>query len=831
MIRVPGGWIDLAAAVIVCVSAFWIGGRYVRIPIVARYAGFNQDSMGPSVTIACGRGFRNVDELPAVQPFLLRTVDSFDCAQLPVRLEPTPLTAFQSASRYLLTGVGWVWAATGVSWTGLWVLFAGLYALVGVLTFYAARILFGRWLSLALTALLVISSTQLSQLPNLRDYSKAPFFMAMLLIIMRIVMKPTRAVALVGLSVLAGVLMGIAFGIRFDMTMFMVFFIVAVLLFPEGRFRGQVRVRLLAAAGCVAAFFIVAAPILLSFQFGNNSWHLILLGLSAPQDSTLTIRRSYYELLPMYHDTYVVSVVSAFWTRTHGATSVLRLNSAEYSRAGAGYYATLAQTFPADLAARAIAAVTEYLGLPFSVSSQLPAGVSADSSAGWIYSGRSFVTTGLGASAPWLMLAAIACVAFTNIRVALFAVAGVLFFGAVSSLQFQYRHIFHLEVIPVFLVGVLIHAAGGGAIRLVRRQPWPAWPDRLAIRATRAAVLVLGLPLVAMAALWLLRTYQQPRVVALFDQYLQADVENVPANWEPASGGYSLARVPTVDAPAGAGMPSMFYVAEFGGRSCDLGQVDAEIRYQPSASSIDFSRPVHVRVPDAATDVTRVFIATFTSPESESPRDRYRFAGLSVPTAATRCVQRLGRVRGADHWPLLLDVNIHPRWRDQPTYQALAHWERPSAAGDRRSFTFPIDVPVRREEWARGLKVLEADVDYRSHIATVVAPGQLRIGGRISQPSAYLVAWKPGAAAADDLLVVEGELREGAFTVGLQREGQWTAQLPVTTPGLFRAAIRVSSGGVYAPVLSNSVSGPWSPVSVNITRIGWSRAGAEPSAP
>ena len=166
MIRVPAGWLDLAAAAIVCVSAFWIGGRYVRIPIVARYALFNQDSMGPSVTIACGRGFRHVDELPTVQPFLLRTVDSFDCAQLPVRLDPTPLTPFQSASRYLLTGVGWVWAVTGVSWTGLWVLFAGLYAVVGVLTFYAARILFGRWLSLALTALLVISSTQLSQLPN-----------------------------------------------------------------------------------------------------------------------------------------------------------------------------------------------------------------------------------------------------------------------------------------------------------------------------------------------------------------------------------------------------------------------------------------------------------------------------------------------------------------------------------------------------------------------------------------------------------------------------------------------------------------------------------------
>ena len=85
---------------------------------------------------------------------------------------------------------------------------------------------------------MVVSPVQLANLPHLRDYSKAPFTVALVMILVALVLRPRRTRDVLLLSLGYGLVMGVGYGFRTDLLVDIPPFLISVALFlPVGVFR------------------------------------------------------------------------------------------------------------------------------------------------------------------------------------------------------------------------------------------------------------------------------------------------------------------------------------------------------------------------------------------------------------------------------------------------------------------------------------------------------------------------------------------------------------------------------------------------------------------
>jgi hypothetical protein len=268
-------------------------------------------------------------------------------------------------------------------------------------------------------------------------------------------------------------------------------------------------------------------------------------------------------------------------------------------------------------------------------------------------------------------------------------------------------------------------------------------------------------------------------------------------------------------------------VVDFGSR-CDAFKFDATFRYRSSDQIDDFSRTIQVRPPLEAEAIQRVFFpAYFYRPKAEAPyRSAFGLAGLEVPSSAATCVSALWRVRDARDLPLLLDLNLPPRWESATLYHTIVGWER-RRGGDEQPdiYTFPSDLPVRRTTLTADITpFVLADIDQQSPTLTIRneewrVDGTGGVGGR--GPFLYLAQMKPAIKKQGSLLLARGRIDDGGISVGLVRDGRWVAQVPVTADGEFIVVVRVPSDGSYSAVLANNLIGRSLENHVRLRRFGW----------
>ena len=79
-----------------------------------------------------------------------------------------------------------------------------------------------------------LSSLQLANLPNLRDYAKAPFTLALVMILIAMVVRPMAPAHVLLLSLAYGLVLGIGYGFRTDLLVDIPPFLIAVALFLPG---------------------------------------------------------------------------------------------------------------------------------------------------------------------------------------------------------------------------------------------------------------------------------------------------------------------------------------------------------------------------------------------------------------------------------------------------------------------------------------------------------------------------------------------------------------------------------------------------------------------
>jgi hypothetical protein len=153
---------------------------------------------------------------------------------------------------------------------------------------------------------LTFSPIALSMTLLLRDYSKAPFFIwSMVLLVLTIRARTVSATAL--WAVLAGGIVGLGYGFRSDIIIVLP---IGMMFLGIGIRRGAWSLRVSAVVAFTAATLIVASPMLMSGNTGGFG-SVLMEGLSEPFRINLGLGEAPYSLGQRYSDELTLSSIAA----------------------------------------------------------------------------------------------------------------------------------------------------------------------------------------------------------------------------------------------------------------------------------------------------------------------------------------------------------------------------------------------------------------------------------------------------------------------------------------------------------------------------------------
>jgi hypothetical protein len=649
------------AAVIFAVAAIWGWVFYIGYVKTGHHPFFYQSYFEPAVMVACGKGFVvSESQPPALRAFVLEQTDRFSCDELPPDLTVGTKGLYQRPWRYLMTTVGVVWRVVGISWSGLAPLFGVFYGATTALAYALCRLIAGRAAAVACAAALCVSTVQLTNLPNLRDYAKAPFTLALVLILVALVVRPWRTRDVLLLSLGYGLVMGVGYGFRTDLLVNIPPFLATVALFMPGGIVRHPGMRL-AAVGVFAFGFLAAGwPIITTVASGGGcQWHVFLLGLTSPFNDALGVAGGSYGWGHLYKDEYLWATVSSYANRFRPDLGYIEYCSHQYDVASWEYLRRILITFPADMVTRAYAAVLQVLDLPFRRFDPPFAHHLV-----LFYRIRAFALTALTHTGPFLAAAFVLAISWSSLRQALFALFVILYFGGHPAIQFLPRHYFPFEFITWSMLAFLVE-------RGARLRGGQGGPEGQGGRGgsgdgiRRLVVCAIAVPLMLLVPLALLRWYQQGRAMRLLESYVASPVSALSLK-AVAPGQFRLPvdrtapPLSSIEAIAALGRPqTLFLETELNAGACRQGTT-VTYRYDAAYPATDFSRTVLVQPVAAGSDPTRLFEAVYT-----------QFQGIDVSDSSPSCLQRVLVVTGAERLPLLLPAQLPPGWQSQRQYQRI----------------------------------------------------------------------------------------------------------------------------------------------------------------
>jgi hypothetical protein len=811
--RALAGWRADAAFAL----AFFLIGCALGFIYVDRVGqgSYYQQEFGPAVMQACGHGFTEYHGDPALRRFLADRADGYEC---PVRFDEAqsaPASSFAVSERYLFAAASFLWWVSGVSWAALIPLFAVLYG-VTVAGLYGVFRLAARPLVASMGAVtLMFSPLYLNAVPQLRDFAKAPFIVVGLFLVGLLLARRFSTGQLAAIGAGLGATMGVGFGFRVDALVIVPLFLLALALFMPGGLRPDWRGRLASLGAFTAVFSIAAIPIIVQTPSGGGNMSFVAIhGLTDPFDRNLGVEQDLYSPGYLYNDSYATGLVNAFAYRIEGHRQPVVLATAEMEHYSRALYLRFARAFPADLYVRSRGAFQRLLELgawSTKGDSTVPRQVDPG---GVVAAARNALGDGLRRLGGPLLLPFLAFVllATRRPRVALFVALSVAFAAMVSTVQYDLRHVFHLELVWWLAAAFLAEQAAravphiAGAVDAARagvRLDTQRWRDVVVHASLRAVpvLLVVG----AFAALDVpLRNYQNERVESLFELYESAPRLNLPTRESQAGEGRTLVRVGGGDEVwrgAPGGMTSALLVARFDLTRCPFIAVNAVARYEADDPYDDWSQPIDLRRSVAGPARVDLYFLAFRHQGGS-------FAGFELPTDQSRC---LASVRAVDTQglPLLLYATLPDDWRAVTRYETLAGTEH-------RRQVYTSDVEVL----ASGLAVpsitpfdAATPTAYRwNDLAYVqddvrVQDRSFSYDGDDAGRFAYLIQTKPGVLPMGHFVVVRGVLQEGGLTIGLLRNDAWATTVNVTSPGEFYAVLESPANAHYAFVIANNVSG------------------------
>ena len=799
-------WIAVAVLFIVAASA---GAGYVRLfdRLNVRTDNFGQSEYAAAVAFGCGRGFVDLgyELTPGLHDFLTVKSDRFSCAELPAAVPEARANFTQGLYRYLMMTVGLVWRIRGeVSWSGLWPLFGFVYGCTVAAAYALFRTAIGRGWSVAAATALLLSTIHLTQLPYLRDYSKAPFIIGSILLLMRL---STRGIAPRRMWTFAagfGLLLGVGMGFRNDIGIIVPPFL-AVVLFARPHAPGR---RAVVKAGAIAiaalVFVVIAFPILRSYSRGSNSGHVALLGMMTTFDANLGIRPSPYDWGYLTDDGFAASVITEYGARTMGKAAAFL--SAEYDQAAVKYLLLIARNFPADMLARGLGATIKVLNMPFEMSIYSPAHPAGATSAAILklYEWQSWIIGFFSGRGVLVVVLALVLASVESPLAALGMLLLAIYYAGYPALQFHIRHFFHLEFLAwgaAAFAAEQLWRVGRRVSRGDRRGLWRAGAFTVA-----AASLVAGSVAIA-------RAYQEPHARRLVRDYLAAPREQLEVVVSPR-GQHALVSPGPRAALSGSAAGADYLIAEFSAAGCSaIFLPEVMMRYAPSQLGNIYSRVRDVRLAPGSKP-TYVFFASYSM--------FAHFEGIELPREQAGCVSAFYRITDLSSTPMLLGLMLEPEWEHERFAQTIKSLERDDI--DRRTLprvlVAPRDLVVTRDALGASLAGAPEDAVRQAAFATRSQAGEWTVRGRPDIPTSELIALKESTVPAGATFVAQGELARGGATFALvDGNHRVVASVSVDEAGPFLVSLAAPAAGTYALSVNAHIA-PWWPASWIGHRIG-----------
>jgi hypothetical protein len=704
--------IKIAMALFLLASVVGMGfvSSWSGIPIF-----YQRGLFGPAVMWACGRGFENpvISQVPALADFLGLRAAAFSCDALPTDVRVGGLNYLQHLELYLVWAAALLWKVLGTSWKALTPLYGVLFGCVVSFAYGLFRLGMRRSLAVVCALLLAFSVMHLTNLPHLRDYSKAPFTMGLTLIMGCIVQWPLRRWTLFGLSAAYGVLLGLGLGFRTDLLICVLPFPIILFFFVPGPVLANLRIKTVTLILFLVCFLIIGWPIISSFgQSGSTLVAQAVAGSFGPFDAALGVNNPLYDRGYMYHDVYREVVLQSYLYRELGVFEYSQGGTPGFEQASNGYLLEIIKAFPADILIRAYASILKILELPFSFSARMrgidgpyPVFIRVEETGithpliRLFCSWREGLMTLLFGMGAWVVAAALVLVSRRSLRKAIFLAFLLVYFAGYPALQFQTRHYFHLEFISLWAVGFVAEQAVQATSRVLRdeerralwatlRQPrrwWSASVRRSLGFAVVVLVLILGVLSVA-------RWYQQEKLEELFTAYTHLEKEPLKFVIEPQQNQMNQLSLRIVDLPRQSSevslltqrpelavtMATEYLVMQFDPRQCDQSAVNVTFEYghDPSYDPSFTTSVVFDPLSQSDEDEYQVFSPIYEMHlrDGEMHDSHGRFVGLRMSQADEACVSGLYRVKDPYRSPLLLTLILPPAWEQASLYETLTDW-------------------------------------------------------------------------------------------------------------------------------------------------------------
>ena len=683
------GWRSIVDAVLITVIlvAGTVGVRaYVeRVAVWGARPSFYQGEFGPAVMAACGRGFKNpvLNVKSPLLAFLATQSDRFDCASLPAEVPTTALTGPQVTWRYLMWSVALTWITVGeVTWPAIYWLSGVLFGVTAAAAYVGTRLFAGPVLAFAVALLLLTSPLQLRHTPLMRDYAKAPFMVAIGVLLAVIVTKRLSARAQAIAGALFGIVLGIGVGFRNDLLIAIPAFVLAGIV---AGLRMQPGKRMRSMAGTIGAgaagFVVVTMPLWGAYSAGGGAsmTHVALLGLAPQFDPALGVQRSpLYGFGHSYDDSVMATVILQHASSALGYTGSIKTYDPTYDRASNSIARNVLTWLPADIWLRALASATNVIRSPASGydDGALPA-IDGAPAAG-IIAERERWFNKRSTTVAWLVVAGFVAGAIVDPIATLAVVLITVYFAGYPAIQFHLRHSFHLEVVPLVAMAYLLASFW----RLGKALWFERWrPTGSDIRAgfRNAGVVCAFVAVLLVLPLVILRPLQDARLGRLFDGYLAAARDPIQIEDRQTETGNVLLAFPPLPAAERAEARNNTVFGEFivveVRSTCSTTSVDLGLEYDNERGRALFNRVI--TVPRPSRDSTTVFFPAYYSRQDfDGPNIRFALAGLSTTHEQRGCIGAIARVRDASAFPLWMDLVFPARWRELPRHQLIAGWER-----------------------------------------------------------------------------------------------------------------------------------------------------------
>ena len=657
-----------------------------------------QASFGPSVMLACDRGFVNpqASAIPELAEFLRPdlhrngppVIDTFACELLPEDIPTVPFTGIHKRTWHMFWIAGWIWRVFGVAWSSLTPLYGVLFGLSAAAAYGLFRLVLNPPIALFCGALFLISPIQFHYLPRLRDFAKAPFMLVALYCLLLLVLYPKGNKRALWTGALAGACIGMATGFRAEAVMYLVVFLPAVILFyPGWRWPTWVP-RAVAMAAFLVCFLLAGWPVLMKFQTYGERTHPFLMGFAEIYDGRLGVENDTYQVAHRFLDAEALAQMNAHNLYLDAEAKPIIYETPGYEAVGDDYFfRNLLWKFPGDLATRTYASGLRILDeLRPSPNVFMPRGITHRFLEP-LYAGRSWLMDTLFSRTRYVALALLLVLGALSPRLGFMVLYLFFCLAGMASVQFATRHYFHLEWIPLLLGGALIQIlwlALRGLGREKRSQFRAQYLTRtwMVTHGKSGVLFALATTLLVLVPWQALRWHQDRQLTHLVTALEEASTKAV---W-PTVAGFRAGQVLLNCKPItlDGGLPD---VGPEGFFQVDMLVVEVKRGSEAFVLSFDYAADHPERnlswaveiAPQAGTEETiRYYAPVYNAVWPDTPdNDSWddvgvawtRFEGVRVAEKDLPQIVAMERLEVAPGYSPLITLAVAPDWASRPLYQ------------------------------------------------------------------------------------------------------------------------------------------------------------------